>query len=289
MSPLYLYLPDVDPQAMFLEHGRWGEIHARPAGPPSFRDHDRQPDRRLRVGYVSADLRRHPVAVFLEGLFAATDPAQVEIYCYADVLHEDDITARLRRHVAAWRDIAGTSDEHVASLIREDRIDILVDLAGHPARHRLRVFARKPAPLQVTLLEYPDTTGVRAIDYRITDRHADPPGRTEPLHTEHLVHLPDCAWCFRPEGEAPPVSAAPVVRAGYVTFGCFNAHQKLSEPLLELWARIMHRVPDARLLLKHRLCADPGAQQHFRSLLIARRAVPRQSRRGEPAHQCGTT
>ena len=246
------YLPDSTPFALFEEHRRWDRIHARPlAKLITPHGNDRDPERRLRIGYVSPDFWKHAVGFLLEGLLASHDRARVEIFCYADVVREDTFTGRLREHAGHWRTISGRTDEQVAALVREDRIDVLVDLAGHTARNRLLVFARKPAPVQVTYLGYPDTTGMSAIDHRLTDAHADPPGTTEHLHTEHLMRLPDCAWCFRPSDEAPPVGAPPVLHTGNITFGCSNIRPKITGEMLVLWAKLLNDVPGSRLLLKN--------------------------------------
>lgn len=262
------YLPDSDPNEIFREHCGWQELHGRPL--EKFRQpHSNLPDpaRRLRVGYVSADFRKHSVAFFLESLFAAHDREKVELFCYADVLREDAFTERFRQYAAQWRSITGMGDEQVANLIRTDSIDILVDLAGHTAHNRLRVFARKPAPVQVSYLGYPNTTGLSAMDYRVTDADADPPGSMDHLHTEQLVRLPDSAWCFRPFDESPPVAERPAVSTGGIVFGCFNARPKITEELVTLWARLLRQVPGSRLLLKIAGVSEPTAQDRMRELL----------------------
>ena len=189
------------------------------------------------------------------------------MFCYANLPRPDPVTARLQRLVPHWRDIYKAPDAQVADRIRQDGIDILVDLAGHTAHNRLLLFARKPAPVQATWLGYPDTTGLKAMDHRLTDAHADPPGTTEHLHTEQLIRLPDCAWCFRPSEHAPPVSEPPMPRAGHITFGCFNALPKINAPLLRLWSEILLGVPGSRLLLKNAAVRDPSVQQRMRTVL----------------------
>ena len=261
------YLHDVDPRSLFEEHRRWEEIHAKPLAKfiePHANDCD--PRRRIRVGYVSPDFREHSVAFFLEALLACHDPAQVEVFCYSDVSRPDAVTARLRRLVPHWRDIFGMPDAQATGLIRGDRMDILVDLAGHTASNRLPLFARKPAPLQATWLGYPDTTGLKTMDFRLTDALADPPGATEHLHAEALIRLPDCAWCFRPSEHAPPVSATPILHAGQVTFGCFNALPKITPALMRLWCDILLAVPGSRLLLKNIAFRDSSSQQRIRAM-----------------------
>ena len=243
---------DADPAEIFAEHRRWDEAHAQPLAQLIIpHTNDPQPERRLRIGYVSPDFREHSVAYFLENLLAHHDPAQVETFCYEDVTRPDAFTERLRGIAGHWRKIRGLSDAEAAEIIRDDRIDILVDLAGHTADNRIPIFAHKPAPVQINWLGYCGTTGMRAMDFRLTDALADPPGTTEHLHTETLIRLPHCAWCFRPSGDAPSHSAPPAVTAGHITFGSFNAMPKITDAMLAVWSRILREVPGSRLLLKN--------------------------------------
>ena len=262
------YLPDLDAKEIFAEHLRWAAAHATPlAGGITQHRNDRDPGRRLRIGYVSPDFLEHPVAFFLDGLLGAHHLENVEIFCYANIRREDATTGRFRQLAGQWRMIAGRSDEQVAEQIRQDGIDILVDLSGHTGHHRLLVFARKPAPIQVSYLGYCDTTGMAVMDYRLTDAHADSPGATEHLHTEQLVRLPDSAWCYRPSEQSAPVSPPPVLRSGHITFGCFNARPKITDAVLGLWSRLLLSVPGSRLLLKNLGFREPSVQQRTRSLL----------------------
>jgi predicted O-linked N-acetylglucosamine transferase (SPINDLY family) len=160
-------------------------------------------------------------------------------------------------------------DEQVARLVREDRIDILIDLAGHTAGNRLGVFACKPAPLQVTWLGYPDTTGLSCMDYRLTDIHADPPGLTERYHSEQLIRLPETFLCFHPDDQNADVAPTPALARGHVTFGSFNILSKINGPLVELWSQILQQTPGSRMLLKARYLADPSARQHLTDLFSA--------------------
>ena len=262
------YLPVFDEAEMFAEHVRWGEVHAKPLAKCVAADaNGREPERQLRVGYVSADFREHSMAYFFEGLLANHDRPQVGTFCYADVACGDGFTERLRGHAGQWRRITGMSDGQVAEMIRGDRIDILVDLSGHTAGNRLLVFARKPAPVQVTWLGYPDTTGMEAMDWRFTDAFADPSGMTEHLHTEKLVRLPGSAWCFRPSDAAPSVEPAPAERTGHVTFGCFNAMAKITCEVLALWGKVLEAVPGSRLLLKNGSLGEASVQARVRESL----------------------
>ena len=225
------YLPDADPRTIFEEHCRWNEIHARPLA-RFIQPHanDRNTERRLRIGYVSPDFRRHAVAPMVLPLLASHDREKFQVYCYAEVVKPDEMTGRFRAQADQWRSTAGLSDEQVAGLIRQDQIDILVDLAGHTQGNRLLVLARKPAPVQVTRQGYPNTTGLTTIDYRMTDAYADPPGFSDTLHSEHLIRLPQTNWIYQPPEDCP----APIQRptGAPVTFGCFNNFAKVTESML---------------------------------------------------------
>jgi predicted O-linked N-acetylglucosamine transferase (SPINDLY family) len=259
------YLAHAEPEAIFREHREWNRFHAEPlAKSCAPHPNDPSPDRRLRIGYVSPDFRSHSVAFFLEALLASHDRDAFEIVCYADLRRPDETTARMREHADHWREIAALSDVQVAELVRADRIDILVDLAGHTARHRLLVFARKAAPVQVSYLGYCDTTGLSAMDYRLTDAFADPPGMTEHLHSEQLIRLAPSAWCFRPAVDAPAVSRA--AGGDVITFGSFNTLAKMNDEMLALWSQILTAVPMSRLVLKNLGLQDRTVQQRLRAI-----------------------
>ncbi|MBL8643095.1 MAG: hypothetical protein JNK21_04110, partial [Rhodospirillaceae bacterium] len=238
------YISD-DPQALVKLHRTWGQ------GLPelAFDGHENtDPDRPLRVGYVSPDFRRHSVAFFSEPLIVGHDRKQVEVFCYANLSAPDTVTARFRA-ASQWREIAGLSAEAVAAMIRADRIDVLVDLAGHTHGNRLDVFALGPAPVQVTALGYPDTTGLSAMTARLCDAVTDPPG-AEAYATEKLVRLPKGLHCYAAPVDAPAVAPPPCLTKGFVTFGSFNKRAKISEATVAMWADILKAVPTARLLIK---------------------------------------
>ena len=244
------YHPDYSPADLAREHRLWAERHVAPlAALRRPHQNEPRPDRRLRIGYVSPDFREHSVARFMLPLLAAHDRAAFEIYAYADVGRPDDVTAEVRTRVDHWRDTYALSDAAVAEAVRNDGIDVLVDLAVHSGRNRLLVFARKPAPVQVTWLGYCSTTGVDAIDYRLTDRFLDPEGSDLSHYVEQSIRLPDCYWCYSAPrlaaAERPPIERLP----GPPTFGCLNNFAKVTGFTLRLWAKILQRVPDARLLL----------------------------------------
>jgi len=210
---------------------------------------DKDPNRRLRVGYVSPDFRRHAIAFFAEPILSNHDKSQVEIFCYAEVVREDEVTGCFRQLADHWHSTVGLNDDAVARMIREHRIDILVDLAGHTAKNRLLTFARKPAPVQITYLGYPGTTGLSAMDYRVTDHYADPDGAADAYYTERLLRLPGSLWCYRPSTDMPEVSLLPALERGYLTFGSFNNFNKVDQPTLELWAELLRTLPDSRLMM----------------------------------------
>jgi predicted O-linked N-acetylglucosamine transferase (SPINDLY family) len=242
--------PAYSPGQIFAEHRRWGALLADPltaAAPPLTKD--RPVQRRLRVGYVAPTFRDHAVNFFVEPLLAGHDRESFEVFCYSDVGAPDDVTERLRKSVDRWRTVVGVSDDALTRQIRADGVDILVDLSGHMGAHRLLMFARKPAPVQVTYIGYQATTGMKGMDYRLTDDFADPPGQTDCWHTEKLVRLPRAFFCYRPPSESPPVQPPPCRTRGYVTFGSFNQVGKITPEVLTTWAEILAAVPESRLQL----------------------------------------
>ena len=251
------YHPKLSSEAILKKHIAWGESNVVQNKINELYKNDKNPERRLKVGYISPDFRTHSVAYFIEPILAHHDET-FEIYCYSAVNRPDETTKRIERLVTHWVSIIGKPDEEVATRIRDDRIDILVDLAGHTAKNRLLLFAHKPAPIQVTYLGYPNTTGLPTMDYRLTDDYADPSGKTEKLHTEKLIRLSSTAWCYRPPKKMPEVKEYPAKAKGIVTFGSFNASYKLNDKVYELWAKILSRVKDSRLLLKSTNFADEG-------------------------------
>jgi len=257
-----LNYPDgADDLDVFREHERWGrqiaEATTRRAGRMPARA---DPDRPLRIGYLSADLRKHPVPCFLEPILAGHDPARVTPVVFCDVERPDAVTGRLRNLVGEWHETFGLSSEALVETIRAQRIDILVDLAGHAPRNRLHAFALRAAPVQVSYLGYPNTTGLphEIMQYRLTDALCDPVGQTDKLHTEQLVRLPGCFLCYRPPKDAPDVAPPPAVKGKGITFGCFNHIVKITRPMIARWSEILHRVPGSRLMIKSKLLADLG-------------------------------
>ena len=211
---------------------------------------DRDPERRLRIGYVSPDFRHHVICHFLTPLLEAHDHTQFAIHCYASVRRPDAITERLKKTADLWRDVRGVGDEALAEMIRADGIDILVDLTQHMADNQLLVFARKPAPVQVAWLGYPASTGLEAMDYRFTDAFMEPVDSPWSKSVERTVRLPDAWFCFDPIDEYPEPGPLPALTSGQVTFGSLNNFSKINENVLRLWAQVLQGVDGSRLLMQ---------------------------------------
>jgi predicted O-linked N-acetylglucosamine transferase (SPINDLY family) len=262
------YEYDCSPEDMLHEHAVWNKrhaIHIRPVGESC---NAVEQEKVIKVGYVSADFRTHSVARFLEPLLSNHDSNSIEVYCYADIEQADRITERLASYATHWRVVRELGDYDLARQVYADNIDILVDLAGHTSNNRLLVFARKPAPVQVSWLGYPDTTGMTSIDYRITDAWTDPPGETNDCYSEKLIHLPNGFLCYRPPAESEPVTSLPMINNKVTTFGSFNALPKVTPRVVRLWASILASVPNSRLIMKNKSFMDPGTQQRYRTLFM---------------------
>lgn len=243
------YHPAFDAQAIAQEHRRWDRQHAQPLHRfIPLHLNDRDPDRRVKIGYVSPDFRQHCQALFTVPVLSRHDHQNFQIVCYSGVQCPDAMTHRLRGYADVWREAAALSDEQLAGLIHEDRIDVLVDLTMHMAGNRLPVFARKPAPVQVCWLAYPASTGLSAMDYRLSDPYLDPPGEEESIYTERTIRMPDTFWCYDPLS-SEPVGELPAERHGCITFGCLNAVCKINESQLAVWTKVMRRVQNSRLIL----------------------------------------
>lgn len=241
------YTADAGPELLYSEHRRWNERFGAHRDLPHNRPralHDR-----IRIGYVSPDFRDHTVPRFIGAALKYHDREQFEVFCYSDVSEYDATTHRLRSLVEHWRDIVGLPDEKVGRIIRDDEIDLLVDLRGHAASNRLTLFAQKPAAVQINMVGYFDTTGLSAMDYRLTDGFQDPPGQTERFHTEQLLRMNPTCWCYSADEHAPPVAAPPLDRNRCITFGSLNKIIKVSGQCAGLWAAVLAKVPESRLLL----------------------------------------
>lgn len=272
------YNPKFTPQEIFEEHKRWGEIFAQVPDPLPPLPADTRINRPLRVGYVTPDLREHSVAYFFEPILTYHDRAGFETFCYVEISQPkfDATSERLEALSGHWINTWGLSDRELAERIRADGIDILVDLAGHTGNNRLLAFAYRPAPVQITYLGYCNTTGLPAVQYRLTDEWADPPGQ-EQFNTEELVRLPRGFLTHLPPANLPPVSDSPASTLGHITFGSFNIIAKTTPEVVTLWTDILKAIPDARLIMKNRSMRDADTRdryyQMFQERGIARERV----------------
>ncbi len=261
-----LFHPDTTRQSQAEEESKWRARHAeafeRNIQP---HDNDRTADRPLRIGFVSPDFRDHSQAFFTVPLLSSIDRDQFEVYCYDDVETHDKITQRIQSHAKQWRRILGKGHDEVAKVIREDRIDILIDLTLHMERNRLLVFARKPAPVQATWLGYPGSTGLRVIDYRISDPFLDPVDNDESIYSEQTVRLPESFWCYDPLCDDLPIGDRRTM-----TFGSLNNYAKVNPPLLGLWKQVLDEVPGSRLMI---LCPSGKTRQVVTNLLGSERVT----------------
>lgn len=237
---------------IFERHKKFGERARAICGPlpTCYPRNVVDPQRRLRVGFVSGDFKRHSVAYFLQGALANLDPGAFELVAYSTTRLEDEMTARLRPYFWKWRDLYSLSDPAAVELIQSDEIDVLFDLSGHTNHNRLMMFGYKPAPVQVSWLGYPNTTGLDSMDYRLTDNLADPRNEGDEFYSEHLLRLPGPFLCYTPPRDSPPVAGPPVARHGRITFGSFNARVKLGDECIALWSRVLDALPDSRLIIK---------------------------------------
>lgn len=267
------YQPELDRDEIYAEHRRWAARHVPPVAMLRRHDNEPDPDRPLRIGYLSPDFRTHAVAYFIEPVLACHDRRSFRVICYSNVTRADATTARLRSLADEWVEIHEMGDEAAAGLIRAGGVDILVDLAGHTAGGRLGIAARKPAPVIVNWLGYPDTTGLETVDYRITDEMADPPGEADRYYTEELVRVPVPFLCYRPAEDAPEVGPLPAPGRGAVTFGGFHNLAKINRRVASCWGAILRRVPGSRLLLKTAALDDAGARERL-ARLLAESGVP---------------
>ena len=255
------YGSNYSPAQLLADHQAFAQHFEAPlrANWPSHRQHDKS-SRRLKIGFMSGDLRQHPVGFFLESALAHIDRTELAITLYATHSEHDALTQRLQAMGDKWSTLVGLSDDQAAQRVRDDGIDILVDLSGHTAHNRLLVCARKPAPIQVTWLGYWATTGLHSIDYILCDRYGIATGE-EQYFVEQPWYLPNTRLCFSPPLDKVSVNALPALTKGHVTFGCFNNLTKMNDAVVALWSQILHSVPTARLLLKAKPLADPSTRQ----------------------------
>jgi predicted O-linked N-acetylglucosamine transferase (SPINDLY family) len=277
------YRADATLSGLAQAHAEYERQHATPLR-AAWRPHEnvRDPHRRLRLGFVSPDFHRHPVAFFLIRAVENLDRGQCDVACYNDRLMQDDLTARFRGAATTWRDVAGWSDNELAEAIIADRIDILFDLAGHTAGNRLLAFARKPAPIQITWIGYEGTTGLGAIDYILADRYTIPPGQ-EAGYRERVLRMPDGYVCYDPPATAPEVGSLPAAQTGSICFGSFNRLAKITPQVVAVWAQILRRVPHSRLLLKYRGLGDESVRRRYLDRFTAQNVDPRRLELAPPS------
>jgi predicted O-linked N-acetylglucosamine transferase (SPINDLY family) len=267
------YLGDEPVAGMVTEAKAYGEAVAARIRPRTDHANDRDPNRPLRVGLISADLHNHPVGRFLEHPLAALDNGKVELFAYATGIYEDDMTERLKASIAHWRDVPDLDDDALERQIRADRIDILVDLSGHSGGNRLLLFARKPAPVAFTWLGYFATTGIGAIDYVLANRWVIPESEQNQW-TETPWRMPDTYLCFSPPRLHVPLAPPPALKNGYVTFGSANNINKLSAETTACWAGVLEAVPESRLLLRSRPLSDAPVAEAVRRRFSERGVDP---------------
>jgi len=252
------YVPGLSREMQLELHASYGRLLERecPVAKHTFAN-SREPDRPLKIGLVSPDLRVHPVATFIEPLLAGHDRGAISLYVYQTNMISDAVTRRLREYPVTWRLMDSASDDALARKIRDDAIDVLVDLSGHTEAHSLVALHLRPAPVIVTYCGYPGTTGIRSVGFRIVDSLTDPPGDADAFVTERLVRLDPCFLCYRAPADAPPVTTR---EGAPLTYGSFNAIQKINDPLIALWARVLKESPDSRMAIKSMNLDDEGVR-----------------------------
>lgn len=252
----YLYCSafcdDISPRQLADRCIRWGNqqyaLKSESCG-PAILNREVDPDRRLRIGYLSPDFREHSLRFFFQAIAEHHDRKSFELFCYSDTRKTGSINSAFRSSADAWRDVADVDDGELAALIRQDNLDILVELAGHTRNNRLPMLATRLAPIQITALGYPGTTGLPSIDYKLSDPIADPIG-AEAYYSETLLRLPECFWCFSPPQDSPDVAPAPCLANRHITFGCFGEPCKITDSILRIWHRILLEMPTARMVIK---------------------------------------
>jgi predicted O-linked N-acetylglucosamine transferase (SPINDLY family) len=263
------YRNGVTLEELATAHEEYQQRHAAPLR-SQWRDHpqDRTPDRPLRLGFLSPDFRCHPVAYFLIRVLEHLDPAGYAKFCYYDRRTQDRLTARFAAAATTWRNVTEQTDEQIAEQIRADQIDILFDLTGHTAFNRLLVFARRPAPIQITWIGYEGTTGLEAIDYILADRYTIPEG-TEHFYREKVLRMPAGYVCYDPPADAPPVGPLPAARTGSIQFASFNNLAKITRQTVEAWSAVLQRVPGSRLTLQYHGLGDEGVRRRYLEMFAA--------------------
>ncbi len=265
----YNYVASATPQQVFQAHLDWAQRYETPLLPAAdpFAAHNKDPHRRLRIGYVSGDFIRHPVGFLLKDILKHHDAARFSVHCFSMVIQPENVLPELRQAADTWEDIFFLSDEETVELIRKAEIDILVDLSGHTAFHRLLAFARRPAPVQAEWIGYFHSTGMASIDYFITDPHTSPPNGGQ-LFSETPVYLPHTRFCYGPPEYAPEVAPAPCIEKGFITFGSFNRLPKITDAVVAAWSAVLAQVPNSRLVIKSGALSENMVQERLRSRFL---------------------
>ncbi|MCG2720607.1 MAG: tetratricopeptide repeat protein [Thermodesulfovibrionales bacterium] len=264
------YLPRFDGHAVLSEHLHFAEqfeesLYAQIAP----HAHDRSSNRRLKIGYVSPDFQRHSVAYFIEPVLINHNRDSCEIFCYSDVSTPDEVTDRIEKYAEHFINIAGLPDAEAAESIHREKIDVLVDLAGHTGGvNRILLFARKPAPVQASWIGYPSTTGLSTIDYKIVDGYTDPVGISEQCYSEKLIRLPESFLCYLPDNDCPDIGNPPVSATGHITFGSLNNFVKVGPQVIALWSKILKILPNSRLILKSLSFFDKATRSYARESFL---------------------
>ena len=267
--PNLIYSNQFSRQEIYEAHRQWGLAQETNAIQRIDLNNNSDPDKRLRIGYTSPDFRNHSVAFFFEPLLENKNSSAFEIFCYSDVEKPDNTTEQLKNLSHHWRNCFSLSDEAVAKLIRDDQIDILIDLAGHTEDNRLKVFSKRVAPVQVSYLGYPNTTGLSEMDYLVSDRFLDPDDESEKYYTEKLLYLPNSFFCYKAPSICPDIVSAPVIQNDYVTFGSYNKLTKISDEVIALWSQVLQAVPNSRLIFQCLSLNDPPTRERYEKLFLA--------------------
>lgn len=274
------YLEDMSKEETFQRRLEWCELHSRLTEAKSDLPlvDDFNPNRRLRVGYVSPDFGKHPVGYFCKSIFPYHDADEVDVFLYSErnpVTDNDQVTQEFRAMAGDnWRCLYGKGALPGLSAVREDKIDILVDLAGHSNHNRLDLFGNRGAPIQVEWLGFPGSTGLKEMDYRISDEIIEPEGEADELSSERIIRMPHGFHCITFPEDLPEPTPPPCLENGYITFGSFNNCNKIGSKSVALWARVLREIPNARLLLKHKTMDIFANRESFRSLFVAEGVDP---------------
>ena len=255
------YDHEISSEKLFIEHIEYGKIHNKLTENNIKYYNNFVSNKRLKVGYVSSDFSDHPVAYFIEPVLKNHNKSIIEPICYSNVSKPDNITNIIKSHCSKFIDIYGINSEKVSNIIRNDNIDILVDLAGHTRGNSLTVFAHKPAPIQISYLGYPNTTGLKAIDYRLVDNITDPD--QDELYTEKLIRFQNCFLCFSPCYKYPDIKPLPCLNNGYITFGSFNNISKINIEVIRVWSEILKRTTNSKILLKSKAFNDSQIRKRY--------------------------